>query len=119
MKPRMLIISPVTPYPIHHGAGSAIYGYIRVLREVFDIIFVGFCPERFLKQAQEGLSALCYKAVVLPPPPARKLDAFSRTPFLFSNLESDVMHWVVDRILKEESPDVVQVEYLGMGDYAQ
>jgi glycosyltransferase involved in cell wall biosynthesis len=119
MKPRLLIISPVTPYPVHHGAGSAIYGYIRALRDAFDITFVGFCPERFHAQAQEGLNTLCRKAVLFPAPSARKLDAFSRTPFLFSNLKSDAMHRAVDRILKEESPDAVQVEYLGMADYAE
>src|ERR1700752_1125968 len=102
MKPRLLIISPVTPYPVHHGAGSAIYGYIRALREAFDIIFVGFCPERFQQEAQIGLNALCYKALLFPAPPSRRLDAFSRTPFLFSNLISDDMHRAVDKILKED-----------------
>jgi len=119
MKPRILMISPVTPYPVHHGAGSAIYGYIRALRDAFDITYVGFCPERFQPQAQAGLNELCRKAVLFPAPPARKLDAFSRTPFLFSNLASDAMQRAVDRILREESPDMVQVEYLGMADYAQ
>jgi len=118
MKPRILIISPVTPYPVHHGAGSTIYGYIRALREVFDIFYVGFCPERFLRQAQTGLNAMCRKAVLFKTPPARRLDAFSGTPFLFSNLQSDDMRREVDRILEEERPDLVQVEYLGMGDYA-
>ncbi|MBI4465226.1 MAG: glycosyltransferase family 4 protein [Acidobacteria bacterium] len=118
MKPRILIISPVTPYPVHHGAGSTIYGYIRALREAFDIFFIGFCPERFQQQAQEGLDHLCRKAWVFSPPPARRLDAFSSTPFLFSNLESEPMHRAVDRILEQERPDLVQVEYLGMAEYA-
>ena len=119
MKPRILIISPVTPYPIHHGAGSAIYGYLRALREAFDIIFVGFCPERFRSEAQMGLNSLCEKAVLFAAPPSRRLDAFSRTPFLFSNLQSDAMHRAVDEILKQDRPDLVQVEYLGMADYAE
>ena len=119
MKHRILIISPVTPYPIHHGAGSAIYGYLRALRKDFDITFVGFCPERFHSEAQIGLNALCVKALLFPAPPARRLDAFSRTPFLFSNLQSDAMHRAVDRILEQEQPDLVQVEYLGMADYAE
>jgi glycosyltransferase involved in cell wall biosynthesis len=118
MKPRILIISPVTPYPVHHGAGSAIYGYIRALRESFDIIFVGFCPDSFRSQAQEGLNRLCRKAVLFKAPLARRLDAFSPTPFLFSNLQSDAMRRTVDRLLDEERPDLVQVEYLGMANYA-
>ena len=118
-KPRILIISPVTPYPVHHGAGSTIYGYIRALREEFDILFAGFCPERFRSQAQEGLDQLCRKAWLFEAPPARRLDAFSPTPFLFSNLQSEVMCRAVDRILDEERPDLVQVEYLGMAGYAE
>jgi glycosyltransferase involved in cell wall biosynthesis len=118
-KPRILIISPVTPYPVHHGAGSTIYGYIRALREDFDILFAGFCPERFRSQAQQGLERLCRRAWLFDAPPARRLDAFSPTPFLFSNLQSDIMRRAVDRILDEERPDLVQVEYLGMARYAE
>src|SRR5690349_1735734 len=98
MKPRLLIISPVTPYPVHHGAGSAIYGYIRALRDSFDIIFVGFCPDAHRTQAQEGLNRLCHKALLFRAPAARSLDAFSPVPFLFSNLQSDEMRRAVDRI---------------------
>lgn len=119
MKPRILIVSPVTPYPVHHGAGSTIYGYIRALREVFDIDFAGFCPDPFRAQAQAGLDRLCRKALLFKAPPARRLDAFSATPFLFSNLQSDELHRAVDRILEEDRPDLVQVEYLGMASYAE
>ncbi len=112
------MISPVTPYPIHHGAGSAIYGYICALRRDFDITFVGFCPPVFQKQAEQGLQALCHKACLFKAPQARKLDGFSSMPFLFSNLQSEPMRREVDRLLREEPPDLVQVEYLGMADYA-
>jgi len=118
MKPRLLIISPVTPYPVHHGAGSTIYGYIHALRETFDIFFVGFCPERFRTQAQEGLERMCWRARLFAPPAGRRLDAFSPTPFLFSNLDSPEMHAAVDALLEQERPDLVQVEYLGMASYA-
>ncbi|MBI4459159.1 MAG: glycosyltransferase [Acidobacteria bacterium] len=117
-KPRLLIVSPVTPYPVHHGAGSTIYGYIRALRQAFDILFVGFCPERFRKQAENGLNHLCRRALLFPAPPARRLDAFSSTPFLFSNLQSDDMRRAVDRMLGDENPDLLQIEYLGMASYA-
>ena len=118
MKPRLLIISPVTPYPVHHGAGSAIYGYIRALRDTFDILFAGFCPDAFRSQAQAGLEQLCYKTLLFQMPPARRLDAFSPTPFLFSNLQSEEMRRAVDRLIEDERPDLVQVEYLGMASYA-
>src|SRR5581483_11687543 len=119
MKPRILIVSPVTPYPVHHGAGSCIYGYIRALRDAFDIDFVGFCPDQFRSQAQAGLKQLCRKVLLFRAPPARRLDCFADTPFLFSNLQSDEMHRAVDRLLREESPDLVQVEYLGLASYAE
>ena len=119
MKPRILIISPVTPYPVHHGAGNAIYGYLLALREAFEMDFVGFCPVQFQQQAQQGLNRLCRRALLFTAPPARRLDAFSQTPFLFSNLQSGPMREAVDRLLEEESPDLVQVEYLGMAAYAE
>jgi hypothetical protein len=118
MKPRLLIISPVTPYPVHHGAGSAIYGYIRALRDSFDILFAGFCPDAFRSQAQVGLEQLCSKVMLFQAPAGRRLDAFSTTPFLFSNLQSPEMQAAIDHLLETEHPDLVQVEYLGMAGYA-
>src|SRR5689334_4094146 len=119
MKPRILIISPVTPYPVHHGAGSAIYGYLRALRAAFDITFVGFCPQRLIAQAQAGLDVLCKNAYLYTLPEARHLDAFGPIPYLFSNLQSKAMHALVDHLLHEENFDLVEVEYLGMADYAE
>jgi glycosyltransferase involved in cell wall biosynthesis len=118
MKPRILIVSPVTPYPVHHGAGSAIYGYIRALREAFDIYFVGFCPDSLRSEAQQGLDQLCRRALLFQAPQGRRLDAFSPIPHLFSNLQHDGMRRAVDQVLREDQPDLIQIEYLGMADYA-
>ncbi len=68
MKPRILIISPVTPYPVFHGAGSAIFGYLRALRQDFDILFAGFCPEKLLVQAEQGLRQICLDVALMAPP---------------------------------------------------
>jgi glycosyltransferase involved in cell wall biosynthesis len=119
MKPRILIISPVTPYPVHHGAGSAICGYIRALRKSFDVLFAGFCPDYLRSAAQGGLDQLCRKAILFKAPSARRLDAFDPIPYLFSNLQSDDLRRGVDSLMETERPDLVQVEYLGMADYAQ
>jgi glycosyltransferase involved in cell wall biosynthesis len=119
MKPRILIVSPVTPYPVHHGAGSAIYGYLLALHAHFDIYFAGFCPPQFHVQAQRELDRLCRQAFLFQAPPARRLDGFSSDPFLFSNLRSSELRAAVDRILDRHQPDLVQVEYLGMAGYAE
>ncbi len=114
----MLIISPVTPYPVFHGAGSAIFGYLRVLREDFDILFAGFCPEKLLKQADEGLRLLCRDVFVMAPPELRYVDAFDPTPFYFSNLKDERFRQGVRDLYDRHHPEMIQVEYLNMAEYA-
>ncbi len=119
MKPRLMIISPVTPYPVFHGAGSAIFGYLRALRSDFDIFFTGFCPEKLLRQAEDGLRLICKDVALMAPPERRHLDAFSSTPFYFSNLKDQRLQKTVADMYRESRPDLVQVEYLSMAEYAE
>lgn len=118
MKPRLMIISPVTPYPVFHGAGSAIFGYLRALRSDFDIFFSGFCPEKLLRQAEDGLRLICRDVALMAPPERRHLDAFSSTPFYFSSLRDEKLRRTVAEMYRATRPDLVQVEYLSMAEYA-
>ena len=118
MKPRLMIISPVTPYPVFHGAGSAIFGYLRALRSDFEIAFAGFCPPKLLRQAEEGLRLICRDVALVPAPERRHLDAFSSTPFYFSNLRDKTLQHRVAELARSFCPDLVQVEYLNMAEYA-
>ena len=118
MKPRLMIISRETPYPVFHGAGSAIFGYLRALRSDFEIAFAGFCPPRLLRQAEEGLRLICRDVALVRPPERRHLDAFSSTPFYFSNLQDDTLRQRVAELARSFRPDLVQVEYLSMAEYA-
>ena len=118
MKPRLMIVSPVTPYPVFHGAGSCIFGYLRALRPDFDLLFAGFCPKRLLRQAEDGLRLICADVALMEEPERRHLDAFSSTPFYFSNLRDETMREMVRAMYRSGRPDMVQVEYLSMADYA-
>jgi len=118
MKPRLMIISPVTPYPVSHGAGNAIFGYVRALRSEFDIFFTGFCPARDLDEAHAGLRLLCSEVALMAPPEQRHLDAFSPTPFYFSNLVDGRLSETVRRMYEAARPDLLQVEYFSMAGYA-
>ncbi len=118
MKPRLMIISPVTPYPVFHGAGSAIFGYLRALRPDFDLFFTGFCPRRLLREAEQGLRLICGDVALLEEPEIRHLDAFSSTPFYFSNLRDEELRQAVRAMHRSVRPDMVQVEYLSMAEYA-
>jgi glycosyltransferase involved in cell wall biosynthesis len=118
MKPKLLIISPVTPYPVFHGAGSAIFGYLRILRQDFDILFAGFCPEKLLEQANEGLRLLCSDVFLMAPPELRYVDAFDPTPFYFSNLKDERFRQGVRDLYDRHHPEMIQVEYLNMAEYA-
>lgn len=118
MKPRLMIVSPVTPYPVFHGAGSAIFGYLRALHSEFDLLFAGFCPKRLLREAEDGLRLICADVALMEEPERRHLDAFSSTPFYFSNLRDEKMRGLVRDMYRSGRPDMVQIEYLSMAEYA-
>jgi glycosyltransferase involved in cell wall biosynthesis len=118
MKPRILIISPVTPYPVFHGAGSCIFGYLRALRQDFEILFCGFCPQRLLSQAEEGLRMLCRDVYLVAPPERRIVDALDRSPFYFSNLQHEGLRQAVREMHRRYRPEITQVEYMSMAEYA-
>ncbi len=118
MKPRLMIISPVTPYPVSHGAGNAILGYVRALHSEFDIFFTGFCPKAVLDEAHEGLRFWCREVALMAPPEERFLDVFSPTPFYFSNLADGRLSETVRQMYRTARPDLLQVEYFSMAGYA-
>ena len=61
---------------------------------------------------------ICRDVALVRAPERRHLDAFSSTPFYFSNLRDETLRHRVAELARSFCPDLVQVEYLNMAEYA-
>lgn len=66
VKPRLLIVSLVHPFPRNAGQQQRVYYKLRALREDFRIVFLTVAPHAQQSEVQQKLLELCDEAIVLP-----------------------------------------------------
>jgi len=66
MKPRLLILSAVYPFPRNAGQQQRVYYTLRALREHFHLTFFTTAEENQMDAVRQSLSELCDDALVLP-----------------------------------------------------
>ena len=66
MKPRLLVISAILPFPLNSGQRVRVYNKLLALRELFHITFLGVAPPAGLDQARAQLAELVDEPVLLP-----------------------------------------------------
>lgn len=66
MKPKMLIISAVYPYPRHSGQQQRVYYKLKALREGFHLTFLTVSPSHKTNEVQSELESYVDEAIVLP-----------------------------------------------------
>ena len=66
VKPRLLVISNVLPFPLAAGQNQRVFYKLRAFREYFDITFLTSAPGHLADGVHKELLACCDKAIVLP-----------------------------------------------------
>ncbi len=119
---KLLILTPQLPYPPHQGTTIRNFNIIKHLAPRHTITLVSFGTAEELAHA-EPLRALCQQ-IEIAPYPTRSLvqrawtTLASSLPDMAWRLKSDAMHALVERVLREEPFDVVQIEGIEMARYA-
>jgi sugar transferase (PEP-CTERM/EpsH1 system associated) len=117
----LLILTPQLPYPPHQGTTIRNFNIIKHLAPRHDITLLSFGAREELETAAP-LRALC-KRIEIAPYPARSMAQralttfFSPMPDMALRLKSDAMHALVERVLRGETFDIVQVEGIEMARY--
>jgi hypothetical protein len=66
MRPRLLIISAVLPFPGESGQQRRVAYKLRAFREEFEVAFLTFAPPAKVQETGRRLADHCDAAIVLP-----------------------------------------------------
>ena len=118
---KLLFLTPQLPYPPHQGTTIRNFNIIKHLAPRHEITLISFGTPNELANA-ESLRALCKRIEIAPYPTRtmmqRAITTFtSMQPDMALRLKSDTMHSMVERILQQETFDVIQVEGIEMARY--
>ncbi len=119
---KLLLLTPQLPYPPHQGTTIRNFNIIKHLAPRHAITLVSFGTAQELAHA-EPLRALCQR-IEIAPYPTRSLvqrawtTLTSPLPDMAWRLKSDAMHVLVERVLREEPFEIVQIEGIEMARYA-
>ena len=118
---RLVFLTPQLPYPPQQGTTIRNFNIIKHLAPRHEITLVSFGTQQELDDAAP-LCALC-KRIEIAPHPTRSLaqrawtTLTSAMPDMGLRLKSAAMHALVNRILRDEQFNVVQVEGIEMARY--
>ncbi len=119
---KLVLLTPQLPYPPHQGTTIRNFNIIKHLAPRHAITLVSFGTAEELANA-EPLRALCQRIEIAPYPTRSMMQRAWTTltsplPDMALRLKSAVMHATVERVLREEPFDVVQIEGIEMARYA-
>lgn len=125
MKPRLLVISHVLPFPRSSGQQQRVYYKLKALRDHFTIIFLTSVARENKQETEEKLLELCDEVILLDAVYGKTAatrfihriigGAYSLcTGLKFSNYVLDFLEFTPQRlaaILEQAAPEVVLYEY--------
>lgn len=125
MKPRLLVISHVLPFPRSSGQQQRVYYKLKALRDHFTIIFLTSVARENKQETEEKLLELCDEVILLDAAYGKSAatrfirrimgGAYSLcTGLKFSNYVMDFLEFTPKRlaaILEQAAPEVVLYEY--------
>ena len=123
---KILIISPFFPSETSfHGGGQFLFEMIEHLCRRHQIGLVAFVNEKDLEDSFDRLKNLCgpirtiQRDIFHVERRKRLVNVFSPFPSWFLHTNSDRMRVSIEALLKSFSPDIVQLEFLGMAHYVK
>ena len=114
-RPRVLIASPYVPFPLSHGGAVRIYNLMRRAAERFDQILVAF-TETADPPAPELLE-ICSQ-IVLVRRTGTHLHPRRDLPDVVQDFDSPEFHEALRRAVREWHPQIAQLEFTQMAQYA-
>ncbi len=114
-RPRVLIASPYVPFPLSHGGAVRIYNLMRRAAESFDQILVAFTDTSDPPPAE--LLDICTQ-VTLVRRTGSHLQRASDRPETVEEFDSPVFHVALRQAVREWQPQIAQLEFTQMAQYA-
>jgi GT2 family glycosyltransferase len=115
-RPRILVVSPYVPYPLSHGGAVRIYNLMREAARDYDLILAAFAED--LTPAPGALVELC-AAIVIVERHKTHLLADRGRPDTVEEFASLTMSAVLGQVMRKWRPDIAQLEFTQMAQYAR
>jgi O-antigen biosynthesis protein len=119
--PERLSVLFVSPYPIcppTHGGGVFMYQTCMELAKLCDLHLLVLLDFEHQRAAHDDLVAQCASAEFLVRVTGRSHHFGSPVPHSVSEFASDEIEWAIHKILYLRRCDVLQLEYMPLGQYA-
>ncbi|MGC9335028.1 MAG: glycosyl transferase family 1, partial [Anaerolineae bacterium] len=117
---KILVLTPQFPYPPHQGTTIRNFNLIVGLAQANEVHLLSFGNQAQIHDSP--LHGLC-RSVRIVQPPQRSMGQrvaglfFSRLPDMAQRLPSPTYQAALDSTLKQEKPDVVEVEGIELAQY--
>jgi len=122
-RPKTLVISPWTPYPLVFGGAIRVYYLIKMLASFSDVTLVAFQSWVDPGEAREHLESICSRVVLVEGKPAQSAPlrvraTLSRRSFQRHAHFTPVMQQQIDEVSSSTEFDTIVVTLSQMGFYA-
>lgn len=114
-KPVILVASPYLPFPLSHGAAVRIYNLMRRAAREFDQVLVAFVEDP--RPVPQELRDICVEIVTVRRAGTHALPSSIR-PDTVEEFDSAAFHAVLKQTIKKWRPQIVQLEFTQMAQYA-
>lgn len=120
MKPRILIVSPVAPYPPTTGAQLRLWNLLRLLRAEYAFHYLYFSSPAVQAEVLPQLARIGVSAdALIHNRRSPRSDVFSIYPRCILAHRSGTLAEILRKRLAELQPELVQFEFLWMAQYQQ
>lgn len=114
---RVLFVSPYPICPPVHGGAVFMYQTCRHLAALCELHLVALLERPEQEAAHAELAVRCASAEFLLRPGTRPRSLASLTPFAVREFVLEDLRWLIHRKIYMDRIDVLQLEYLPMGQY--
>jgi O-antigen biosynthesis protein len=117
-KLNVLFVSPYPIYPPTHGGGVFMYQTCTELTKRCNLHLIALLEYPHERRAHDGLTASCATAEFILRMKGSKAAVAAATPHAVNEFNNHDLAWLIHRQIYTQQIDILQLEYLVMGQYA-
>jgi glycosyltransferase involved in cell wall biosynthesis len=117
-KLRVLFVSPYPIFPPIHGGAVFMFQTLAALKTLTEVHLIALLDYPHELEAHQVFKQICASSEFLVRPEGRQTGFSAITPHSISEFSNSDVEWVIQRQIYTKRIDVIQLEYLPMGQYA-
>ena len=115
----VLFLSPYPIYPPIHGGAVFMYQTLQALAKLADVHLIALLDYPHERAAHEIFRPMCASAEFIVRVEGKPAQFGSIAPHAIREFQNADLEWLIHRQIYQKQIDVLQLEYLPMGQYAE